>query len=147
MLFVSSQILLNKAYNEKVDVYALGVIINEMYTRRYPWPADEPRMMFQILRMVGIEGKRPWVDPDTPERLKRLITKCWSQSPKDRPSCAEIVKTTEILIREELKRLVDRESSSGCDVSTVRSSLGRWSSVELSSVGTGTGHNLFRNLD
>ena len=147
IMYMAPEQLNGGKLDEKVDVYALGVIINEMYTRRYPWPADEPRMMFQILRMVGIEGKRPWVDPDTPERLKRLITKCWSQSPKDRPSCAEIVKTTEILIREELKRLEDRESSSGCDVSTVRSSLGRWSSVELSSVGTGTGHNLFRNLD
>lgn len=28
---------------------------------------------------VAINGERPWVDPDCPEPLRRLITKCWHQ--------------------------------------------------------------------
>jgi serine/threonine protein kinase len=137
IMYMAPEQLNGGKLDEKVDVYALGVIMNEMYTRKWPWPSEEPRMMFQILRMVGMEGKRPWIDPDTPDGLKRLIQKCWSQSPKDRPSCAEVVKTTEILIREELKRLEDRGASSSCEIGSVRSSLGRWSSAGLSSVGTG----------
>lgn len=30
---------------------------------------------------VAINGERPWVDPDCPEPLRRLITKCWHQDP------------------------------------------------------------------
>ncbi len=29
---------------------------------------------------VAINGERPWVDPDCPEPLRRLITKCWHQA-------------------------------------------------------------------
>ena len=65
------------------------------------------------------------------------------QDPRERPSSAEVVKTTEILIREELKRLEDRDVASSCDDAS--SVFGRWSSVELSSAGTGAG--LSRNLD
>ena len=147
IMYMAPEQLNGGKLDEKVDVYSLGCIINEMWTRQYPWPGDEPRMVFQILRMVGMEGKRPWVDPDTPERLKRLITKCWAQEPRERPSCAEVVKTTEILIRGELKRLEERDPSSSCDASTVRMSFGRWSSMELSSAGTGAGRDLSRNLD
>ena len=30
---------------------------------------------------VAINGERPWVDPETPEPLKKLINKCWHQDP------------------------------------------------------------------
>lgn len=30
---------------------------------------------------VAINGERPWIDPDCPEPLRRLITKCWHQDP------------------------------------------------------------------
>lgn len=30
---------------------------------------------------VAINGERPWLDPDCPEPLRRLITKCWHQDP------------------------------------------------------------------
>jgi len=143
IMYMAPEQLNGGKLDEKVDVYSLGCIINEMWTRQYPWPNDEPAMMFQILRMVGMEGKRPWMDPDTPGQLKRLITKCWSQDARDRPSCAEVVKTTEILIREELKRLEDGDAASSRDDAS--SAFGRWSSVELSSAGTGAG--LSRNLD
>lgn len=63
--------------DEKVDVYALGCILNEAWTRRQPW--RDTSHFFQIILKVAINGERPWVDPDCPEPLKRLITKCWHQ--------------------------------------------------------------------
>ena len=79
IMYMAPEQLNGGKLDEKVDVYSLGCIINEMWTRQYPWPNDEPRLMFQILRMVSMESKRPWMDPDTPGQLKRLITKCWAQ--------------------------------------------------------------------
>ena len=44
------------------------------------------------------------MDPDCPEPLKRLINKCWHQDPLQRPSCADVMRRTEILIQEELQK-------------------------------------------
>jgi hypothetical protein len=88
--------------DEKVDVYALGVILNEAWTRRQPW--KDSAHFFQIILKVAINGERPWVDPDCPEPLKRLITKCWHQDPRQRPSCADVMRLTDLLIQDELRK-------------------------------------------
>ncbi|KAL4420504.1 hypothetical protein ABPG75_010160 [Micractinium tetrahymenae] len=88
--------------DEKVDVYALGVILNECYTRRQPW--RDSSHFFQIILKVAINGERPWLDPDCPEPLRRLITKCWHQDPHMRPSCAEVMRLTAFMIQEEVHR-------------------------------------------
>lgn len=88
--------------DEKADVYALGCILNECWTRRQPW--KDSNHFFQIILKVAINGERPWIDPDCPEPLKRLITKCWHQDRHMRPSCGEIARLTEIYMQEELRR-------------------------------------------
>ncbi|PSC71845.1 serine threonine kinase [Micractinium conductrix] len=87
--------------DEKVDVFALGVILNECFTRRQPWREAH---LFQIVLKVAINGERPWMDPDTPEPLRRLITKCWHQDPRARPSCAEVARMAAYMIQEEVHR-------------------------------------------
>jgi serine/threonine protein kinase len=101
-MYMSPEQMNGGKVDEKVDVYALGCIVNEMYTRRQPW--KDSNHFFQIILKVAVNGDRPWVDPDTPEPLKRLIKKCWHQDPHQRPSCAEIMRRTDILIQEELMR-------------------------------------------
>jgi len=86
----------------QVDVYALGCILNEAFTRRQPW-RDTPHF-FNIVLKVAINGERPYMDPDTPEPLRRLITKLWHQDPRVRPSCAEVMRLTEIMVSEELRK-------------------------------------------
>ncbi|KAI3430797.1 hypothetical protein D9Q98_009209 [Chlorella vulgaris] len=97
--------------DEKVDVYALGIILNECYTRRQPW--KDSQHFFQIILKVAINGERPWLDPDCPEPLRRLITKCWHQDPHMRPSCAEVMRLTAFMIQEELHRWTSLQSGGG----------------------------------
>lgn len=54
---------------------------------------------------VAINGERPRMDPDMPEPLKRLIQRCWAQDARQRLSCAEIMRLTEIIIREAVKQV------------------------------------------
>eukprot|EP00887_Chlorella_sp_A99_P004370 scaffold15.g4370.t1 len=86
----------------RVDVYALGCILNEAFCRRQPW--RDSTHFFQIILKVAINGERPWIDPDTPEPLRKLITKCWHQDPHMRPSTAEIMRLTGWLIADEVRR-------------------------------------------
>ncbi len=101
-MYMSPEQMNGGKVDEKVDVYALGCIMNEMWTRRQPW--KNTNHFFQIILKVAVNGDRPWMDPETPEPLKRLIKKCWHQDPHQRPSCAEILRRTDILIREELEK-------------------------------------------
>jgi serine/threonine protein kinase len=88
--------------DEKVDVYALGVILNEAWTRRQPW--KDSAHFFQIILKVALNGERPWMDPECPEPLRRLITKCWHQDPRQRPSCADVMRLTDLLMQDELRK-------------------------------------------
>jgi hypothetical protein len=58
-----------------------------------------PHLPAPLPLQVAINGERPWVDPDCPEPLRRLITKCWHQDPHMRPSCAEVMRLTSIMIQ------------------------------------------------
>lgn len=58
----------------------------------------------QIIVKVAIQGERPRMDADCPDGLKRLIQKCWHQDPHQRPSCAEIVRLTDIMMHQDMRR-------------------------------------------
>ncbi|KAK2078084.1 hypothetical protein QBZ16_003952 [Prototheca wickerhamii] len=101
-IYMAPEQLNSTNINEKVDVYALGVILNECYTRRQPW--RDTTNLFQIILRVAINKERPPIDPGCPEPLRWLITKCWQQEPTLRPSCAELVRITELMIRAEVAK-------------------------------------------
>jgi hypothetical protein len=55
----------------------------------------------QIIVQVAIKGLRPPMDPSSPEPVRRLISKCWAQDSRSRPSCADVLRLAEILIQRE----------------------------------------------
>lgn len=118
-LYMAPEMFNGTRLDEKADVYALGVILNECYTRRQPW-RDSSSHFFQIILKVAINGERPWLDPDCPEPLRRLITKCWHQDPHMRPSCAEIMRLTELLLQEEIMRWEQLQHPNGRHVGQLR---------------------------
>mmetsp|Transcript_24383 Transcript_24383/g.62578 ORF Transcript_24383/g.62578 Transcript_24383/m.62578 type:complete len:1021 (-) Transcript_24383:270-3332(-) len=85
-------------FDEKADVYALGCILYEMYTRQPPWKGYSH--FCQIIVAVAFNNERPAIPDDCPENLRRLITKCWRQDPGTRPSCAEVVRLLEIMLQD-----------------------------------------------
>ncbi|KAG2438065.1 hypothetical protein HXX76_005675 [Chlamydomonas incerta] len=71
-----------------VDVYALGIMMYEMLMCRTPYsnmnPQDVPR---QVLR----SGVRPVFHPLAPATYVSLAARCWSASPRRRPTASELV--------------------------------------------------------
>ncbi|KAI3650640.1 hypothetical protein MP228_004121 [Amoeboaphelidium protococcarum] len=78
-----------------VDVYAFGLLLFEMATRKHPW---HKMPQGEIINAV-CAGKRPHIpaqivemaakNPQTSFMLE-LISRCWNQDPAQRPSIAEI---------------------------------------------------------
>ncbi|KAG2423525.1 hypothetical protein HXX76_015273 [Chlamydomonas incerta] len=89
------------AVSDKSDVFALGVLINEMVTRQRPWTGTRSAVVGYL---VAIEGQRPAMapadHPHCPPGLRSLIQRCWRQNPDERPSGAEIVKRLTLLLAE-----------------------------------------------
>jgi len=77
------------------DIYSFGCVCFELYTGRYPfWNLRiEPQVILQIIR-----GGRPKFPPrmerrcvDIPDDIWKLVHRCWSQVPDERPSIDFIV--------------------------------------------------------
>ena len=135
-MYMSPEQMNGSKVDEKVDTYALGCIMNEMWTRRQPW--KESNHFFQIILKVAVNGDRPWMDPETPSGLARLIKKCWHQDPHQRPSCADVLRRLDILIREELERWdrynVTRKSSAASLSSAAGTTNGKHSPASVRSI-------------
>ncbi|KAL5082313.1 hypothetical protein RYX36_010734 [Vicia faba] len=91
--WMAPELIRNEPFNEKCDIFSLGVILWELYNLNRPWEGVPPE---RVVYSVAHEGSRLEV-PEGP--LGRLISDCWADT-HERPSCDEI-----------LSRLVDMEYS------------------------------------
>ncbi|KAH0788608.1 TKL family protein kinase [Histomonas meleagridis] len=87
--WMAPEVLMSKpSYDEKVDVYSYGIFLWELLTGGMPYQNMKPAEI-----TLGVVGGtlRPPIPADSPPSLSRLIQKCWSQQPEDRPTMARIV--------------------------------------------------------
>lgn len=70
-------------YNETIDVYAFSLIAYEIVTGKKPfYDAKTPFALWQKVK----EGQRPILTDDITEKMKKLLSKCWSPEIHERPS-------------------------------------------------------------
>ena len=81
----------NVSYTNKVDVYAFGILLWEMFTEDVPWKQLKPVQ----IGMTVVQGKRPVIPITCPHELRDLIQICWHQDPSERPTFVEIYKRFE----------------------------------------------------
>eukprot|EP00899_Mesostigma_viride_P014134 jgi/Mesvir1/22721/Mv14129-RA.1 len=76
-------------YNEKVDVYAFGILLNELLTKQPPF---DGAMLGDIKASVA-KGERPPLSLTCPRELANLIKDCWAQDSAARPSFDDIAES------------------------------------------------------
>ncbi|ELR12284.1 mitogen-activated protein kinase kinase kinase [Acanthamoeba castellanii str. Neff] len=96
VLWLAPEILENKAYTEKADVYSLGVIFWELLTKERFFGHVK---FMSILEDMVKEGQRPAIPDSCIPSYKQLIERCWAQVPEERPSCKEIVERINAIIQ------------------------------------------------
>eukprot|EP00940_MAST-03C_sp_MAST-3C-sp2_P003143 g3143.t1 len=78
-------------YDNKVDVYAFGIMLWEMWFKLRPfWEINKA----MTLRRSIMQGKRPILPKDTQlsmgSEIRRIVQMCWDEDPKKRPSFDDI---------------------------------------------------------
>ncbi|NMF86872.1 protein kinase [Aromatoleum petrolei] len=83
--YMAPELFAGQQANESSDLYACGVTLYELLTRKYPYGEVEP---FQTPRF-GEPVLPTRYRPDTPEWLERVLLKACVRDPKDRFETAE----------------------------------------------------------
>ena len=86
--FMAPELLRNRRFTEKSDVYSFAFVLWEVHDRGQPWDGlQQPQIITQVL----VEHARPKI-PDMPRDLRDLMVRAWSDDPDGRPTFADAVK-------------------------------------------------------
>lgn len=96
-------VLQRKAYNEAVDVFSLGVILYELFSRTLliytHTPANDASDCERYAARVA-EGYRPKRPKSIPDEVWRIIEACWQQEPTDRPAASDVLRQLQQLLQQ-----------------------------------------------
>ena len=89
--WMAPEIIVNKRYSTKVDVYSYGIIIWEVCTRKTPYSCMSQQ---QVQFYVSVKKGRPnlkIIPNNTPPKIVQLMQMCWEHDPEKRPNFDYIV--------------------------------------------------------
>jgi serine/threonine protein kinase len=76
-------------YGPAMDVYAFGITMWEILSRRTPF-ADIP--FTSDLGVQVLEGLRPKISHRCPPEMRQLIEECWHRDPLQRPTAPQVAR-------------------------------------------------------
>ncbi|KAL6064801.1 Dual specificity protein kinase [Balamuthia mandrillaris] len=88
-LWMAPEVLMNKEYDEKADVYSFGIVLWELLCGQDPW--QEIESLVDLVEAVCLEHKRPPLPKSIPQSLRDLVNACWHPEPEKRPSFEELI--------------------------------------------------------
>ncbi|RHZ61710.1 hypothetical protein Glove_346g204 [Diversispora epigaea] len=76
--YMAPELFKNQPYSYASDIYSLGMIMWQLTSGHRPFHDQEhgPKLILNIL-----DGKRPEITEDTPERWVNLMKRCWHPDP------------------------------------------------------------------
>jgi len=114
--WAAPEVLLGQSYSHKCDLWSFGVVCWEMLTAQVPF---EKMSQHVVATRVAMEGMRLPVPPKAPPLLLRLIARCWSDVPAQRPEfthvVAELTEMVQIMHARTAAGLPSASSSAGDD--------------------------------
>ena len=89
---MAPEVIENKQYTLKADVYSFGIMVWEICTRRIPY--EDKKNQMQISFHVTAKKMRPdksLIPIETPSGLRELMEYCWDHDPNKRPNFEQIL--------------------------------------------------------
>eukprot|EP01114_Cavostelium_apophysatum_P014364 TRINITY_DN3705_c0_g1_i1.p1 TRINITY_DN3705_c0_g1~~TRINITY_DN3705_c0_g1_i1.p1 ORF type:complete len:636 (+),score=121.08 TRINITY_DN3705_c0_g1_i1:92-1999(+) len=94
--YTAPEVLRNERYDTSADVFSFGVVLWELVTRKEPHKGIPP---FQVVYLVGTQGKRLTIPSTCPPSITQIIQECWRDEPSERPTFEELTAALEDLLR------------------------------------------------
>ena len=98
------------------DVYAFGVILTEVYSRKDPYEGEDPMLVLKEVADKTIQ-KRPATPKNCPSQIQSMISDCLVDTAENRPSFEELdirLKRIDVLaadVESSSSRIVTRKSA------------------------------------
>jgi serine/threonine protein kinase len=86
--YMAPEILQKKSYTEKVDIFAFGILIWEIFTRKIPYEGNE----LVDLKQRVLAGDKLYIPKNVPKDIEKVINLCINSDPNNRPSFIELSK-------------------------------------------------------
>lgn len=108
LIYMAPEVISEGRYSFKSDVYSFGIVMYEIVTESFPYPALESDEMTEdeFKNKVVNEFYRPSFHVPVKKSIKNLIENCWSTNPESRPTFKEIFR--------KLTLINDNDSSCDC---------------------------------
>ncbi|KDO27148.1 TKL protein kinase [Saprolegnia parasitica CBS 223.65] len=109
-LWAAPEVFLAKKYNDRADVYSLGVVLSELDTCAIPY-ADQAIGKngkldgMAVIKLVTQQKAKPTFSPSCPDVVRDLAFRCLDYEPENRPSAAEVV----VLLKDRVRPALDYE--------------------------------------
>src|SRR5579875_3048318 len=119
-LYISPEQVQNAPVSPQTDLYALGVMLYEIFTGTPPFRGESvTAIMMQHLTGTPVEPYK--LNPDLPPALSNVLRKSMAKNPQERYSSAatliaDVAATFDIALPDDLKRAISR--SGGTNLST-----------------------------
>ncbi|KAK8899325.1 hypothetical protein M9Y10_001639 [Tritrichomonas musculus] len=93
-IYMAPEVFENNYYSEKSDVYSFGILMYEVVTDSVPYPLLENHKITpaKFTHKVMYENYRPEFNVPLKKSIQKLIERCWSKEPKERPTFEELFK-------------------------------------------------------
>ena len=88
--YIAPEVLQMRGYDEKCDVWSLGVIIYILLCGFPPFYADNDAQLFERIKKGKYEFIKPYWDPVS-EQAKNFVRRMLVVEPKKRPTCEELL--------------------------------------------------------
>eukprot|EP00644_Phytophthora_capsici_P011593 jgi/Phyca11/511235/fgenesh2_kg.PHYCAscaffold_79_\ len=106
-LWMAPEVMLGQRYDDKADVFSLGVVLSELDLHVLPYShakdsSNSGRKLpdTAILQMVALGKIHVEFSSESLQSMVELGTSCVALDPKDRPSAAEVLYKLQLILQE-----------------------------------------------
>ena len=88
--YMAPEIILREPSSKAMDVYSFAMTMYEILSLHRPFEEIENLNVIKVLQKIE-SGKMPAFKENIPKAFQKLIDRCWSKNPLERPNFEEIV--------------------------------------------------------